>query len=68
MSAEELAVWVAASCERHGVPFKITDRIVLSKVVTLLGGPTVGPRSDGGALARRRPTSEPPHDIDPIGV
>ncbi len=38
LSGEELAAFVAASCERCGVPVKVTDAAVLRVVATLLGG------------------------------
>jgi hypothetical protein len=34
----DLAAFVAASCERHGVPLKVTDAAVRSKVTVLLTG------------------------------
>lgn len=30
--------WVRESCERQGVPVKVTDSLVLRRVVTLLTG------------------------------
>lgn len=38
MPPDELAVWVAASCARHGVPIKIVDVGALAVVATLLQG------------------------------
>lgn len=38
LSGDELAAWVVASCERQGVPVKVTDAVVVSRVVVLLGG------------------------------
>lgn len=38
LSPDELAAWVAASCERHGVPVKIADPGALAMVATLLQG------------------------------
>lgn len=57
----ELAEWVGASCERHGVPVKVTDAVVVANVAALL--------SEGRArkeAKRRRPpgSSETPHGIN----
>lgn len=38
LSPDEFAVWVAASCERHGVPVKVTDVGALTVVATILQG------------------------------
>ena len=36
LTRAELAAWVAASCERQGVPVKVTDAVVVTNVATLL--------------------------------
>lgn len=64
MSPEELEAFVIESCARHGVPTKVTDTVVVLRVATLLGGPTHRPASGGAAADGRRPTSEPPHEIN----
>ena len=38
LTQEQLAVFVAESCERQGVPIKVTDVRVLANVATLLRG------------------------------
>ena len=43
LAGDELAAFVAASCERSGVPVKVTDPVVLEQVAVL-----------AGARARRR--------------
>ena len=62
LTAHEFAVWVAASCERSGVPVKITDSKALHDVAVLLQG------RDGRLAAQRlaavRPGSDPPDEID----
>mgnify|MGYP001331189652 CR=1 FL=1 len=37
LSPEDLAAWVAASCEAQGVPEHVTDPLVVSRVSALLG-------------------------------
>jgi hypothetical protein len=57
LSGEQLAAWVVASCERQGVPVKVTDSVVVSQVTVLLGG-----RADGivSECAWRKPAGRPP--------
>lgn len=38
LTSEELADFVRASCERQGVPVKVTDSLVVSRVSALLTG------------------------------
>jgi len=33
----EFTAWLAASCERHGVPLTVSDPMVIARVATLLG-------------------------------
>ena len=47
LTPDQLAVFVAASCERQGVPVKVTDVRVLGSVATLL-------RGDGALLTLQR--------------
>lgn len=42
LTPEELAEFVRASCERQGVPLKVTDAFVLSRVTALLTGEAKG--------------------------
>lgn len=64
LTAEDLAVWVAASCARHGVPVKVTDPLVLARVAVLLSG-AAAPAATSGRAVRG---SEPPDGIDPAWV
>lgn len=64
--SDALAVWVAASCARHGVAVKVTDAAVIARTVTLLSAgairPTVKPsRAD-------RPVLQPPHRVGAVRV
>lgn len=61
LTSEELAAWVAASCERHGVPVKVTDAAVVDQVAVLLTGQPARHAKRGG----RRAVSDTPHDVDP---
>lgn len=61
----DLAAFVAASCERSGVPLKVSDSVVRDRVALLLSGRAV--RSD----AQRHPDAGPsdsPHEIDTIRI
>lgn len=49
VSREEVAVWLAASCQAQGVPVLVTDARVLGEVAALLA-PAVG----GSVSARQR--------------
>ena len=66
LSREELAEFVARSCERQGVPVKVTDAVVVGRVAALLGAGTDG----GGAKpAPAAPApSELPDDLDTVRV
>lgn len=41
LSGDELAAFVAASCERSAVPVKVTDALVLRSVTVLLTGTSI---------------------------
>lgn len=62
--SDALAVWVAASCARHGVPVKVIDAAVIARAVTLLSAGAIrpAPRLVG------RPGSEPPDRVGPVRV
>jgi len=61
LTSEELAVLVAESCERQGVPVKVTDVRVLANVATLLRGDGQGLKLEaGGGMADE--TEEPPSE------
>jgi hypothetical protein len=47
-----VAAWVVASCERQGVPVKVTDAAVLARIGVLLGAPDPAVRP---SVPRRRP-------------
>lgn len=70
MSPDDLAAWVTASCERHGVPAKITDAGVVAKVVVLMGEGADGRGSGAPATppTGRQPALQPPDRIDPARV
>lgn len=60
MTADELAVWVTASCERQGIPVKITDRRVITEVAALLTDGTVRAPTRGEAGSGRTPRTTTP--------
>lgn len=73
LSPEGVAAWVVASCAAQGVPVKVTDAQVISRVRALLGrdGPGVQgsrrtPGAPGGPPGRSR--LEAPDRGDPGGV
>ena len=47
LTSEQLAVFVAESCDRQGVPVKVTDVRVLADVATLLRGERRGLKLEG---------------------
>lgn len=61
VSPEQVAAWLAASCQAQGVPVVVTDARVLGQVAALLT-----PAAGGPAAARQRgkgrpaPVSQPP--------
>lgn len=63
-----LAAWVAASCERHRVPVKVTDPDALARVAVLLGAADQCPVTAVLTLVRGGPASEPPDRVDAVGV
>jgi hypothetical protein len=67
LNDDDLAAWVAASCERHRVPTKVTDAAVVVRVAALLSGGAARP---GASAAGRTgaPDSEPPNGVDALGV
>lgn len=64
LSFDELAAFVAASCERSAVPVKVRDPRVIRDVAVLLGG-RAG-RHDASA-AGGRPVPVTPASADPPG-
>lgn len=65
LSGEELAAFVAASCQRSGVPLRVSDPGSVRDVVVLLtGGAGLPPRQRGPGTAG----SDLPADIDTIRV
>jgi hypothetical protein len=65
LPADELAAWVEASCAVQGVPSRVTDALLLARVVVLLGGAVESPRaqqrSAGGLTLAGR--SHAPHGL-----
>lgn len=61
----DLTAFVEASCERSGVPVKLTDAAVRSQVALLLSGRAI--RGDAPASHGRRP-SDSPDEINPVRV
>ncbi len=63
MTGFDLAAFVEASCERSGVPVKVSDSVVRDRVALLLSGRAVR----GDAPASHGP-SDPPAQINSVGV
>lgn len=67
MTPAELEVWVAESCTRHGVPFRVADSRVIASVATLMA-PRAGRAAAGApspATLTRSKGLQPPHRINP---
>lgn len=62
----DLAAFVAASCERQGVPVKVSDSVVVGRVAALLGAGRGGGGAKPAPAAPAR--SELPHDLDSVRV
>ncbi len=65
MTGFDLAAFVEASCQRSGVPVKVSDSVVRNRVALLLSGRAV--RDDAPASRGRRP-SDSPDQIDPVRI
>lgn len=65
LNEEQLAAFVARTCERSGVSVKITDPGTVRDVVVLLSGRA---GSVGASRPTGRPRSDPPGDIDAVRV
>ncbi len=64
LSGDELAAFVTASCQRSGVPVKVTDVLVVRSMTVLL----TGAASAAGASRRAAVRSDAPHEINPARV
>ena len=62
LTGDDLAAFVAASCDRSGVPVKVTDRGAIGQVAVLLG------RGGSPALRGTARPSDSPGQIDPAGI
>ena len=52
LDADALAAFVTESCERQGVPVKVTDALVVDRVSALLGAGAPGPGRQAGRTDR----------------
>lgn len=64
LSGDDLAAFVAASCDRSGVPVKVTDPGVVRSVTVLLTGTAAA----AGGSRRRAGRSDTPDEIDPARI
>jgi hypothetical protein len=63
LSRDELAAWVASSCERSGVPVFVADPAALVRVGRLVGGRPGAPARRASAEEAPRRQSQPPMDF-----
>ena len=70
LPADHLASWVDASCAAQGVPARVTDPLVLARVLVLLGGEAAGPRAHARSASTRPDAdrSQPPHGLHAVRV
>lgn len=61
-----VAAWVLATCQRQGVPVKVSDPAALARVGVLLTGQAGGTRAQGAKAPRTRPPARPSQP--PLGV
>ena len=70
LPADRLAAWAESSCAAQGVPARVTDPLVLGRVVVLLGGAAAGPRAHARSASTRADAdrSQPPDGPHPVRV
>lgn len=70
LSPDQIAARVAESCAAQGLPVKVTDPLLVHRVVVLLGGPVAGPRAQPRSGSTRTDTgrSVAPHDHNTVRV
>ncbi len=68
LPADRLAAWVESSCAAQGVPARVTDPLVVSRVLVLLGGAAAGPRAHARSASTRPDAdwSQPPDGLHPV--
>jgi hypothetical protein len=67
-TAQQVAAWVARSCEAQGIAVKVTDSLVLAQVVALLEVAGARPPAGKRGRACTCPPSESPHRTDAVRV
>lgn len=65
---DEFTAWLAASCERQGVPLIITDPAVLAHVATLLGHHRDRRPRRRAQVGRDQDRSDAPDRLDPTNI
>jgi hypothetical protein len=63
---DEFTAWLAASCERQGVPLIITDPVVIARVATVLG--CIGPVAHRARRRRDTENLDTPNWLDAVDV
>jgi len=64
----DLAAWVTESCRRQGIPLRVTDPVVLTRVGVLLKPAAGGPARRVSAEQPHGGGSEDPHGGHPGGI
>lgn len=68
-TSSEVEAWVRGSCQRQGVPVKVTDTDVIERVIALLGRSSKDrPPAAHRGRAHPRLSSEPPGGLDAVRV
>lgn len=68
MTPQELAAWVARSCEAQGVAVQVSDPATIAAVVVLLRGGAAGRSRAQRGSTGGPPGSQPPKGPYPVGV
>ena len=70
LAADELGAWVEATCAAQGVPPRVTDAVLLRRVVALMGGSVESPRAQQRSAGARTVAdrSQPPNRPHPVPV
>lgn len=70
LPADELGAWVEATCAAQGVPARVTDAVLVRRVVVLMGGSAESPRAQQRSAGARAVAecSQPPNRLHPVPV
>lgn len=65
---DRVRAWLEASCAAQGVPFVVTDALVLARVAVLVSGAAGAPARRASAEDAPAARSQPPDGLDSLDV